>query len=466
MQKLDQILEHLFSLPGTDLLLESNSSGAYRREGAPEIPVFRQLLRTGQILLLFADVVPKEHSQALLAGQPIEFNYKTPKGPLQVHMEMRGSDIRVEVKATVAARSPLAAIETPVPTAPTSSLVQLLEELPERHASHLHLVAGQPAFLRVEGSLARCADGAIFSQRQIREALGAIAPAALQELVQHHPRFDFTWVNRASVYHVRAQDSRGGLSVVIRALPRRVPTVESLGVPTALVSGMSGHGLWVLAGAAGQGSSTTLAALAQAVLEARPAAVCAVESPIEYVLAPAKGVVEQLEVGTHVESFSQALLQARSTDADLIVVGELDAPETLAEAVALADCGRLVLGSLHAGDSLEAVDKMLTTFAGNRAAQLRLAAVLRGVFAQQLVPNLTGGRTIAWEVLESTDAVRGFLRAGQLEELGKCRSHRLEESLLELVLKGEVEAEVALAVAGEREWLEGRLSQAAHTRAA
>jgi twitching motility protein PilT len=317
----------------------------------------------------------------------------------------------------------------------------------------------------VDGELVALPALGLFSQAQIRSALSVLAPIPLRELVLTHARFDFTWVTNLSVFHVRAQESRGGLSVVVRALPREVPALASLGLPPDIVEGMRGSGLWVLAGAAGQGTSTSLASIAQGVLDARAAAVCTIESPIEYVLSPGLGLAQQLEVGTHVGSWAEALVQARSIDADLTVVGELEDPEALVEAIGLADRGRLVLGGLHAPTSVEAVKKLLTLVAtGPRQAQL--AGALRGVFAQQLVPNTAGGRSIAWELLPASAPVRELVREGSWAALGGHRSHTLEVNLRDLVLRGELEAEVAISFSPDRAWLEAELGRAAHPRAA
>jgi twitching motility protein PilT len=470
MPRLDQIVEHLFAHPSAELHLESNTTGHYREPGTADIGVFRQPLRTGQILLLFADLVPPDHSQRLLAGEPITFSYECPKGAVRVSMDLKGPELRVVVRAIdPPVHSSASAIEAPPPVLrdlPTVSLVQLIAELPARRATHLHLAPGQPAFLRVGSALIPLAEVGPFTVAQIREALASLAPAPVRELVLKHPRFDFSCVSKDSVFHVNAQESRGGLTVVVRALPRQVGSLESLGLPPALVTGLQGQGLWVLAGAAGHGTTTSLAALAQAMLDARSASVCLIESPIEYVLSPGRGLAQQLEVGTHVESFAAGLSQARTLDHDLLGVGSLDDPETLAEAVALADRGRLVLGTLHAHSSVEAVKKLVSLTSGHAPLQYQLASVLRGVFAQQLVANVTGGRTLAWEVLRGTEAVREALRSSALEHLATSRAHTYEQSLYELVLRGEVEAETALGACVDRPALEGLLSRASRVRAA
>jgi len=272
--------------------------------------------RTGQILLLFADIVPKDDSQALLAGQPVEFRYDATRGPLKVAMEMKGADIHVLVRPYEPVRSGQTPVPTPVPReAPTVGLVKLISELRVRRATHLHLTAGQPAFARIDGELVSLHEAGVFSLAHIREALSTIAPrGAARDAVQKEPRFKFTNIGPEAVFHVRANEDRAGLSVVIHQVAREVPTPGSLGVPAELMDGLQGDGLWVLSGGAGQGTSTTAAAVAQALLNTRAAVVCTVEAPIEYVLNPGRGVIHQLEVGTHVASYAEAMARAGPAD--------------------------------------------------------------------------------------------------------------------------------------------------------
>ncbi len=469
MSRLDQIVEHLFTHPRAELVLESNNCGFYRESGGADVSVFRQPLRTGQILLLFADLVPPEQSQQLLAGQAITFRYSSPKGTLNVAMDLQGPDIHVSVRAVEApVRSSKSTIESPPPIArdaPGLALTQLITDLPERRATHLHLSPGQPAFLRVGSSLIPFAEAGPFTAAQIREALAAMAPSSMRELVMKHPRFDFTCVAKDSVFHVHAQESRSGLSVVVRALPRTVGSIESLGLPPALVTGMQGQGLWVIAGSAGHGTTTTLAALAQAVLSSRASSVCMVEAPIEYVLSAGQGLAQQLEVGTHVASFAEALSQARTTDHDLVGVGALDDAETLAEAVALADRGRLVVGTLHARSAVEAAAKLMSLSATAPLSN-QLISVLRGVFAQQLVPTLAGGRALAWEVLPGSATVKEQLRVESTTLLAASRTHTFEQSLADLIVRGEIDGELALRLVDDRPALEALLARSSKVRAA
>ena len=474
MARLDQLTEYLFTHPGTALTLDSEGPGYYVDAHGAATPVFKQTLRSGQILLLFADTVPRDQSQDFLAGRPIEFVFETRRGSLQAHMEMRGDDLRVRVKLAgagdemfpvkgLSSASGVGAPPAPAVEVPRATLLSVIAQLAEKRASHLHLAEGQRAFVRVDGRLVCLEDLGVFSATDLREALLALAPQAMKDTLGRKTSFEFSHVSRDAVFHVRGQQGRDGLAVVVRALPRHVPTPASLGVPDDFAHVLRGSGLWIVAGGAGQGTSTTVASLVQGALETRPLTVCTLECPVDYVLEPRKGLVQQLEIGVHAASFAAALDEARRGDADLVVVGQLDDAETLAGALALADRGRLVLGVVHAKGALAAVQKLVDLSPRGSSA---LAAMLRGVFGQSLVPNTTGGRSLCWELLPGTETVKGFVKDGALAQLGPLLTRTADQSLMQLLVRGDVDAEVALAHARDRAWFDDQLSRVAHPRAA
>ncbi len=478
MARLDRLTEYLFTHPGTTLRLDSESPGFYVDANGATTPVFKQSLRSGQILLLFADTVPRDRTPDFLAGKPIDFVFETAQGTLSAHMEMKGEDLRARVKlaaggeelifsgkglssdSIVAAPPPPPA---PVVEAPRTTLMAVIAQLAEKHASHLHLAEDKRAFVRVEGRLHCLEELGPFSAHDLREAMSALAPQSMRETLSKLTHFEFSHVSKEAVFYVRGQQGRDGLSVVVRALPRQVPSPAGLGVPDEFAHVLRGSGLWVVAGGAGQGTSTTVAALVQSALESRPLDVCMLESPVDYVLESKKGLVQQLEIGVHAPSFAAALEDARRGDADLVVVGQLDDAATLAAALALADRGRLVLGVVHSKTAAAAVQKLVDlTPMGSTS----LSSMLRGVFGQSLVPNRTGGRSLCWELLPGTEAVKALVRDRTLGPLGASFTRTSDQSLMQLFVRGEIDAEVALANARDRAWFEEQLSRVAHPRAA
>jgi twitching motility protein PilT len=459
MSRLDHVVEYLFSNPGATLVLDSNATGVFQQPGHAPMPVFRQALTTGQILLLFADLVPREQSNDLLGGAAVDFAWESPHGRLLVRMVPSGAELHVEVRPPAAMSSP-----TPVPQRP-ASLLTLIAEMPERRATTLHLFPGRAPVARVDGALVAFDAAQPISKAELFELFTQLARGAQREELEGFTTLELSHVTQTQVFHVLAQQGPEGLSAVVRCLPRAVPKPGTLGLPAALVDALQGGGLWVMTGGAGQGTSTTLAAVTQAALATRPLSVLTVESPIEYVLAPGLGVVRQLEVGLHVSSTAEAFARARGIDADLVCIADLEAPDALPQALRLVNRGRLVLGGCHARTAVEAVWRLHGCL-GRRVEQLQLAQSFRGLFAQALVPNTTGGASLVWELLPGRDSVRSALRDGALDTLEAMRSRSFDESLVELVLVGDVEPQVALSRAANPGWVEAQLRRAAHPQAA
>lgn len=475
MARLDKLIDYLFTHAGTTLLLESGSPGFFEDARGNRTPVFKQCLRWGQILLLLEDTVPADRSQDFRAGRPIKFVYETPQGGLSVELERKGKELRARVAIAAEAEELLSSVkglsaDSTAAVLPRIDVVNqritlssVIAQLIEKRASHLHLAPDRPAFVRIDGRLLCLEEAGPFSATEVREALSELAPAAIRETFLWEQRFEFTHVSNEKVIHVRGQQGREGLSVVVRARPRQVPAAASLGVPDDFARVLRGSGLWVVAGGAGEGTSTTVAALVQGALEARSLDVCTIDSPIDYLLEPKRGLVQQLEIGVHAPSFAAALEDARRGDADLVTVGELGDPQTLAAALALGDCGRLVVGVLHAKSAVAALQKLVDLAPPGSSA---LATQLRGVFAQRLVPNRSGGRSLCWELLPGTDAVKALVKERAVAEVAPLLTRTFDQSLLQLAMGGELDAEVALAHARNRAWLEEQLSRVGHPRAA
>lgn len=465
MTRLTQLTEYLFTHPGSTLALDSGSPGYYGDASGGRRPIFKQPLRSGQILLLFTDTIPLGLKNDFLAGKPITFVIETPRGSLSVKMEMKHEELRVRVNVTEPGEELIGVKGAPsTETAMRASpLMSVIERLAEKRASHLHLAEDRPAFVRVDGRLHCLDDFGPFTSEELRAALLSLSPPGLADAITGQRSFAFSHLSKDAVLHVRGQCGREGLGVVIRAVPTQVPTPASLGVPDEFAQVLRGSGLWVVAGGAGQGTSSTVAALVQSALDTRAIDVCTLENPIDYVFEPRKGLVQQLEIGLHAPSFAAALDEARRGDADLVVVSHLDDAQTLAGALGLAERGRLVLAVVHAKGAVAAVQKLVELTAPGSTT---LASQLRGVFAQRLIRNRSGGRSLCWELLPGSDAVKALIRERALDDMTPLLSRTTDQSLLQLAMKNEISAEVALAQAKDRAWLEEQLSRQAHPRAA
>jgi twitching motility protein PilT len=245
-------------------------------------------------------------------------------------------------------------------------------------------------------------------------------------------------------------------------LRREAPSLADLQLPAQLEPLIDlPHGLIVACGPTGSGKSTTLAALIQHALRARPQVLVTLEDPIEYMLrAPRQpGLVRQREVGTHVRDFATGLRDALREDPDLLLIGEMRDPETISLALTAAETGHLVFASLHSRTAASAVERIVDTYPPQRQRQIRvqLADSLRAVISQRLIPTADGsGRVPGVELLRVTYGVANLIREGRTAQIvnalqagGDEGMLLLERHLADLVRAKRIRRDDALAVAND-----------------
>jgi twitching motility protein PilT len=341
-------------------------------------------------------------------------------------------------------------------------LERLLNELAQRSASDLFLVAGAPPIMRVAGRLNKI-DGGALSADEVHEALMPFLSARVRQTLEDEGAADFsirlsgmpgdedrrTWRFRVNVHR-----QRGTLAAAIRALPSEIPTLAQLNLPPALGELVkTTRGLLIVCGPAGSGKSTTLAALVGEINRGDSRHVITIEDPIEYEHRNARSIIEQVEVGRDSPSFAAALRASLRQNPDVILVGEMRDLETVATALTAAETGHLILSTLHTSDAVQAVHRILDVFPPNQQTQVRhqLAVTLHAVISQVLIPRPNAdGRSVAVEVLLANQAVRNHIRNDKLQNLaseitlGKRQGMiSLEDSLVQLVQKGLITVEDA-----------------------
>ena len=228
---------------------------------------------------------------------------------------------------------------------------------------------------------------------------------------------DFAYAPQIGRFRASVVKTRLGWEMVFRVISTNLRTMEELGLPEAIKPLLEYHnGLVLVTGAVGSGKSTTLAALIDEINKTRNDHIITLEDPIEYVIESKGCHVNQREVHTHTESFSQALRAALREDPDIIMVGEMRDLETISLAITAAETGHLVLATLHTGSAARTLDRILDVFPTEQREQIRIMVgeSLRGVISQQLVPKKDGtGRELALELLVNTPAVSAVIRDGK-----------------------------------------------------
>src|SRR5437870_409978 len=349
----------------------------------------------------------------------------------------------------------------------------LLRSAVELGATDIHLKVGQPPVLRLDGDLLPMEGEAVMTDDTLATILATIghrAPDKLQ-LFHQHGDLDIAYQDEdLPRFRVNAFRQRGSTSFAFRVIPKTVPSFEQLNLPPGVQKLANEHrGLILVTGATGSGKTTTLAAMIDYMNRNRKQHIITIEDPIE-ILHPDRGcIVNQREVGLDTESFGQALRRALRQDPDTILIGELRDAETAQTALQAAESGHLVLSTMHTIDAAETIGRMIEFFPAAKQAQIRsiMAGVLMGVISQRLLPKVGGGRIAAVEVMVSNTRIADLIRESKSEEIPEAiaegsffQMQTFSDALLELVLSGRVEREVAANAASNRHDCEGALEHA------
>jgi twitching motility protein PilT len=296
-----------------------------------------------------------------------------------------------------------------------------LELAVRQGGSDLHLVAGVPPRVRAAGDVQPIPFREL-SHQDVEGFLEEMMPPDLRRQLDVRLNVDFAYVSQAAGrFRVNAYKHAGGLAAVLRAIASEPPTLESIGLPDQVRTILElGKGLVLVTGPTGAGKSTTLAAMVDHLNRTMNGHIITLEDPVEYLHEYKQCVVTQREIGTHSQSFADALRGAVREDPDVILVGDMRDLETINLALTASETGILVLGTLHTSGAIRTVDRIVNVFPPRRQDQVRtmLADSLRLVVSQRLVRKLDGtGRIAAAEVMVSTTAVSSMVRQGNTHKL-------------------------------------------------
>lgn len=300
----------------------------------------------------------------------------------------------------------------------------LLKEMERSKASDLHIIGRMQPSLRLNGEILRL-DLEPISRQQIDELCQEVLTSWQQDVLQKNGDVDisYTFLNDDGAVcrcRINAFKASNDISFAIRLIPNEIPTLKKLHLPNALETMITQNGLIAVTGPTGSGKTTTLAAMLDSINESRACNIIAIEDPIEYLHAPKKAIIRQREIGNDLPTFSAGLRSALRQDPDVILVGEMRDRETVETALNAAETGHLVLTTLHTGNVIEAVDRILQYFPAEQQTQIQaqLANCFQGVIAQRLLPLRNGGgRIAALEILRRTPATVNLIRSGKSYQL-------------------------------------------------
>jgi twitching motility protein PilT len=333
----------------------------------------------------------------------------------------------------------------------------------ELGATDIHLKVGQPPICRVDGDLNPMADVPPFDDATLAEVLEIVGRRSPEKLAHFADVGDLDIAYQDGElprFRVNAYRQRSATSFAFRVIPKTVPSFEQLNLPVGVQKLAHEHrGLILVTGATGSGKTTTLAAMIDYMNRNRKQHIITIEDPIEILHPDHNCIVNQREVGLDTESFGQALRRALRQDPDTILIGELRDAETAQTALQAAESGHLVLSTLHTIDAAETVGRMIEFFPPEKQEVIRaiMAGVLRGVISQRLLPKVDGGRVAAVEVMVMNARIADLVREGRADEITDAVAEgdffdmqTFSQALIEHVLSGRVDAEVAANAATNR----------------
>jgi twitching motility protein PilT len=339
------------------------------------------------------------------------------------------------------------------------SVVELnavLRRAVEQGASDVHLKVGQPPAIRRDGELIRFEDHPPLTEADSEAALAIVSELtpARRESFYETGELDIAYQSGdLPRFRVNAFRQRGAISFAFRVIPKHVPSFEDLRMPPGVRTMAEEHrGLVLVTGATGSGKTTTLAAIIDHINKTRRQHIVTVEDPIEILHEDQGCIVNQREVGIDTESYLAALRRALRQDPDVILIGELRDAESAETALKAAESGHLVFSTLHTIDAAETLGRMIEFFPGIKQAQIRaiLAGVLRGIISQRLLPRANGGRVAAVEVMVNNARIADLIRESRTEEIPDAiaegaffEMQTFEKALIELVISGDIDREVA-----------------------
>jgi len=338
---------------------------------------------------------------------------------------------------------------------------ELLALTIKNKASDLHLLFDLPPTFRIDGQLRYLTTQPPLKSEDIELMVYSLLSPEQKEMLLTNKELDFSFGYSSKTnsetgrFRVNAYYQRGSLAAALRYLSPNILTLEQLNLPEICHHFTNlKQGFVLVTGPTGHGKSSTIAAILNEINMGRPAHILTIEDPIEYVYPKGNSIISQREMGSDTHSWSLSLRSSLREDPDVVLIGEMRDPETMQAAITLAETGHLVFSTLHTNSASQSVDRIVDSFVSDQRQQIRiqLAATLKGIISQRLLPKIGGGRVPAIEVLLGTPAVASNIRDGKshlidsiIQTSKETGMITIDESLSELVRNGIVTLDDAKA---------------------
>ena len=337
---------------------------------------------------------------------------------------------------------------------PKKELEDLILTVIREGGSDLHISAGRYPAIRVTGELIFLVKKKVFENEEVIEMLRELAGGDdnVKKFLENK-EIDFSYAFKEEArLRGNAFFQKGKIGIALRLIPK-VRSLAELNLPPILETyARKKQGFFLVVGPVGQGKSTTLASMVNLINQERAEHIVTIEDPMEYIFEPQRSIIDQREVGIDTEDFQTGLRSAFRQDVNVLMIGEMRSPETMAAAVTAAETGHLVFSTLHTNNASQTIDRIIDSFPPGQQDQIRLqlAGSLLGIFSQRLIPRITGGLVPAYEFLVNNTAVQNLIREKRTHEIdviietgSESGMIDMNRSLAELVRMGEISVENA-----------------------
>jgi len=351
------------------------------------------------------------------------------------------------------------------------NLRDLLIEMIEKKASDLHITAGIPPQLRIDGHIASTSHDKLTPEDTLQITYSVLNEEQ-QKRFEADKELDFSFgVKGLSRFRANVFLQRGVVSLAIRQIPYEIMEMKQLGLPPVVEKLAEKHqGLLLVTGPTGCGKSTTLASIIDKINRERRCHIVTIEDPIEYIHQHKRCIVNQREVKSDTESFGAALKHVLRQDPDVILIGEMRDLETIESALRIAETGRLTFATLHTNSAAQTINRIIDVFPAHQQSQIRaqLSFVLEGILCQSLLPRANGhGRVLAMEVLIPNSAIRNLIREDKVHQIYSAmqtgQTHfgmqTFNQSLATLFLKKQITVQLALSMSSNPDELQEMMNR-------
>jgi twitching motility protein PilT len=355
-------------------------------------------------------------------------------------------------------------------------LQQLLKTMVEYGGTDLHITVDSAPQVRIDGRMVPLKLPPL-DAAQTRWLCYGIMTDQQKHRLEEDLEVDFSFgIQSVSRFRANVFNQRGATAGVFRSIPEVIRSFEQLGLPPIVQTLCEKpRGLVLVTGVTGSGKSTTLAAMVDRINETEPLHILTVEDPIEYVHHHKRSLVNQREIHSDTQTFKKALRSALRQDPDVVLVGELRDLETIESALTIAETGHLTFATLHTSSCVQTINRIIDVFPAHQQPQIRaqLSLVLEGVLCQALIPKASGkGRALGLEVMVPNPAIRNLIREDKVHQIYstmqtgqlKFGMQTFNQSLSELVLKGDITQDMAISYSSNADELRDTINRGVGTQ--